>query len=62
MSDVDEKDGDGEREFGPIATMLIEAEKHGMEVEVVWSFANELRSGEKDLGRAAAAALHEWDI
>jgi hypothetical protein len=45
-----------------IAQMLKAASKEGMEVEVVWSFANEIQSGQHNYAIAAATALYEWDI
>ena len=48
--------------FSAIARMIQEAEKHGLLVEVVWSFANEIRMGEVDYAVAGNEALSEWDI
>lgn len=44
-----------------VLDMLKEAEKFGMEVEVIYSFGNERQSGE-DCYSAAIHALYEWDI
>lgn len=44
-----------------IAGMITQATKHGLLVEVVWSFGNERASG-SDTVNASNNALYEWDI
>lgn len=59
MSKVDKSEI---HEIDEVSQMLKIAKAQGMEVEVVWSFANELRQGVTDLHTAATNALYEWDI
>jgi len=56
------KDQESIHEVDDIAHMLKHAKEQGLEVEVVWSFANELLAGETDIRIAVSEALLEWDI
>ena len=55
-----DKDLSRDNEMEAISEMLIEAEKHCLLAEVVWSFAREVKTN--DIPQAAAHALHDWDI
>jgi hypothetical protein len=57
-----DKDNPTAGELKTIAQMLKYARKEGLEVEVVWSMACNVRAGEKDFFQAAQNALCDWDI
>lgn len=48
-------------EMAAVAAMIQEAEKYGLLVEVILSFAQSVASG-GSVEHAAACALYEWDI
>ena len=48
-------------ELNNIHTMLTEAQKYGLLVEVVHSYGDYLASGDS-IAEACAAALYDWDI
>ena len=54
-------DPSDKEEFNAIRVMLKRAAQNHLETEVIASFANELRVGEKDIRKAAIAAMREWD-
>lgn len=56
-----EFDAEGQAEFVAIATMLNEARKYRLDVEVVHSFGVYRMSG-SDVLTACREALYEWDI
>lgn len=47
-------------EMQSIAAMLEISEEEGLQVEVVWSFAREVKTS--TIPQACASALAEWDI
>lgn len=51
-----------EAEFKAISIMLDRSKKYGLQTEVIWSFAESLKAGERDIPSAAASALCEWDV
>lgn len=51
-----------EIDLDTICNMIERAEREGLASEVVYSFANAVRSGVKDFKVAAAEALYEWDV
>lgn len=48
-------------DMAPISTLLQAARPHGLEVEAVWSFANQLKRGDT-FWDAANHAMREWDL
>ncbi len=48
-------------EMAAVASMIEEAEKNGLLVEVILSFAHSVAAG-GNIEDAAACALYEWDI
>jgi hypothetical protein len=60
-SEPPEFDAEGQADFDAIDTMLTEATKHRLQVEVVHSFDVSRASG-SDVLTACREALYEWDI
>lgn len=56
-----EFDAEGQAEFDAIASMITEASKHSLQVEVVHSFGVARAAGSNVL-TACREALYEWDI
>lgn len=60
-SDLPEFDAEGQAEFDAIASMIAEAAKQSLQVEVVHSFGC-YRAAGADVVRASKEALYDWDI
>lgn len=55
-------DPNDKEEYNAIRVMLKRAIQNHLETEVIVTFADELRFGEKDICKSAIAAMREWDV